>query len=122
MLGVLANGLEEYYREVPDPRVAEALIGGAKQAIAELWVEQANGFRYTSCPNMKGYTANNDMTAELLFAAHRLGGDRRFGAIGMRAMRAAFESGIGSIAHLRWTPHIIYQMDRLDVSADRSGP
>jgi len=113
MLGVLANGLEEYYREVPDPRVAEAIIGGARQAIKELWVDEANGFRYTSCPNMKGYTANNDMTAEVLFFAHRLGGEPRFGEIAMRAMRAAFAGGIGSIAHLRWTPHIVYNMDLL---------
>ncbi len=116
MLGVLANGLEEYYREVPDPRAAEAIIGGARQAVKELWVDETNGFRYTSCPNMKGYTANNDMTAEILFFARRLGGDPQFGEIAMRAMKAAFaggSSGIGSIAHLRWTPHLICNMDRL---------
>jgi len=113
MLGVLANGLEEYYREVPDPRVAEAILGGARQAVQELWVEEANGFRYTSCPNMTGYTANNDMTAEVLFFAYRLGRDRPLGEIAMRAMRAAFAGGIGSIAHLRWTPHLLYQMDLL---------
>lgn len=113
MLGVLANGLEEYYREVPDPRVAEAIIGGAKQAVKELWVEEASGFRYTSCPNMTGYRANNDMTSEILFFAHRLGGEAEFGRIAMKAMEAAFVDGIGSIAHLRWTPHILYNMDRL---------
>ena len=114
MLGVLANGLEAYYREIPDPRVAEAIIGGAKQAVDELWVDEANGFRYTSCPNMKGYTGNNDMTAEILFFAHRLGGDPEYGRIALRAMHAAFRGGIGSIAHLRWTPHIIYNMDLLE--------
>ncbi|MBI3922184.1 MAG: PKD domain-containing protein [Armatimonadetes bacterium] len=110
MLGVLANGLEEYYREVSDPRVAQAIIGGAKQAVKELWVEEANGFRYTSCPNMKGYTANNDMTSEILFFAYRLAGNPQFADIAMRAMRAAFKDGIGSIAHLRWTHHTIYSM------------
>ena len=113
MLGVLANGLEEYYREVPDPRVAEAVIGGAKQAVRELWVPEVDGFRYTSCPNMTGYTANNDMTSEILFFAHRLGGGEPFGEIAMRAMRSQFAAGIGSIAHLRWTPHIVHNMDRL---------
>jgi len=122
MLGILAAGLEEYYRDVPDPRVAEALIGGAKQAVKELWVDKANGFRYTSCPKMRGYTGNNDMTAQLLFVAHRLGGDRTFAEIGMRAMRAAFDGGIGSIAHLRWTPHIIYQMDRVTREAAGGTP
>lgn len=111
MLGVLANGLEEYYREVQDPRVAEAIIGGAKQAIKELWVEEASGFRYTSCPNMTGYRANNDMTAEILFFAHRLTGEKEFARIAMKAMEAAFADGIGSIAHLRWTPHILNNMD-----------
>ncbi len=113
MLGVLANGLEEYYREVPDPRVAQAILGGAKQAVGELWVPESDGFRYTSCPNMTGYTANNDMTSEILFFAHRLGGDPQYAEIGMRAMRAALRDGIGSIAHLRWTPHIVYNMDLL---------
>lgn len=113
MLGVLANGLEEYYREVPDPRVAEAVQGGARQAVKDLWVDECDGFRYTSCPNMKGYTANNDMTSEILFFAYRLGGDRRFGELAMRAMRRQMADGIGSIAHLRWTPHILYNMKLL---------
>jgi len=113
MLGVLANGLEDYYREVADPRVTEAIIGGAKQAVKELWVEQSSGFRYTSCPNMTGYRANNDMTSEILFFAHRLSGDKESARIAMKAMDAAFVDGIGSIAHLRWTPHILYNMDRI---------
>ncbi|MEN6303053.1 MAG: hypothetical protein ABFD96_10040 [Armatimonadia bacterium] len=113
MLGVLANGLEQYYRDVSDPRVAQAIIGGAKQAVAEMWVPECDGFRYTSCPNMKGYVANNDMTAEVLFFAYRLGGDKQHGDIAMRAMGAAFRDGIGSIAHLRWTPHLIYNIDLL---------
>jgi len=112
MLGVLANALEVYYADVPDPRVAEAVKGGARQAVKELWVPEADGFRYTSCPNMTGYTANNDMTAEVLFFAYRLGGNPEWGEIAMRAMAAAFRDGIGSIAHLRWTPRIIYNMDR----------
>lgn len=113
MLGVLANALEVYYADVPDPRVAEAVKGGARQAVKELWVPEADGFRYTSCPNMAGYTANNDMTAEVLFFAYRLGGNPEWGEIAMRAMAAAFRDGIGSIAHLRWTPRIIYNMDLL---------
>jgi len=121
MLGVLANGLEEYYREVPDPRVAAAIIGGARQAVRELWVESASGFRYTSCPNMTGYTANNDMTAEILLFAHRLGGDPEFARIATKAMEAAFRDGIGSIAHLRWTPHILFNMDRLKHGQDARG-
>ena len=113
MLGVLANGLEVYYATVPDPRVAEAVKGGATMAVKEMWVPECDGFRYTSCPNMKGYVANNDMTAEVLFFAYRLGGDPQFGEIAMRAMAAAFRDGIGSIAHLRWTPRIINNMDLL---------
>jgi hypothetical protein len=94
--------------------VAQAILGGAKQAVNELWVPEANGFRYTSCPNMTGYTANNDMTAEILFFAHRLGGAPQYREIALRAMHAAFRDGIGSIAHLRWTPHLVYNMDLLE--------
>jgi len=110
---VLANGLEVYYGDLPDPRVAEAVKGGAYMAVKEMWVPECDGFRYTSCPNMKGYVANNDMTAEVLFFAYRLGGDPQYGEVAMRAMRAAFRDGIGSIAHLRWTPRIINNMDLL---------
>ena len=113
MLGVLANGLELFHNEVPDPRVAQAVIGGARQAVKEMWVPEVDGFRYTSCPNMAGYIANNDMVAEVLFFAARMGGDAEFGEIALRAMRAAFKGGIGSVAHLRWTPHILYNMDLL---------
>ena len=122
MLGVLANGLEQYYDEVGDGRVAEAIVGGARQAVAEMWVPEVDGFRYTSCPNMTGYVANNDMTAEVLFFAYRVGGERQFGEIAMRAMRAAFEDGLGSIAHLRWTPHILYNMDLLAREGLDPGP
>ena len=113
MLGVLGNGLEEYYRQVPDPRVAQAIVGGARQAIRELWVDKSNAFRYTSCPNSPVTTANNDMTAEILLFAHRLDPQPQFADVGLRAMRAALAGGIGSIAHLRWTPHILYNMDQL---------
>jgi hypothetical protein len=113
MLGVLANGLEVYYATVPDPRVVAAVKGGARMAVKEMWVPEVDGFRYTSCPNMKGYVSNNDMTAEVLFFAYRLGGDPQFGEIAMRAMAAAFRDGIGSIAHLRWTPRLINNMDLL---------
>lgn len=113
MLGVLAGGLEEYYREVPDPRVVQAIVGGARQALRELWVDKSNAFRYTSCPNSPVTTANNDMTAEILLFAHRLDPQPQFAEVGLRAMRAALTGGIGSIAHLRWTPHIVYNMDQL---------
>ena len=33
--------------------------------------------------------------------------------IALKAMEAAFAGGIGSVAHLRWTPHIIYNIDLL---------
>ncbi len=111
MLGVLCNGLETYYDDTGDDRVAQAIVGGANQAITEMWVDEANGFRYTSCPNMKGYTANNDMTVAPLFFAYRYTGRRHYAEIAMRAMKAAFDGGIGSIAHLRWTPRLVYYMD-----------
>ncbi|MBN1346692.1 MAG: hypothetical protein JXQ73_28635 [Phycisphaerae bacterium] len=108
----------------PSAARAETILNGVRQAVKELWVESANGFRYTSCPKTTGSTAHNDMTAEMLFVAHRLGGDRSFADVAMRLMRAAFAGGISSIAHLRWTPHIVYQMDRTQrqgISSGQSG-
>ena len=53
------------------------------------------------------------MTSEILFLAHRRTGESTCAGIGMRAMRAQFADGLGSIAHLRWTPHLIYNMDQI---------
>jgi hypothetical protein len=114
MLGVLADGLEEYYREVPDPRVAEAVQGGARQAVRELWVPKSHGFRYTSCPNMRGDTGHTAPVVGILFFAFRLGGERQFGRIAQEAVQMAFRVGIGSsIVGLRRMSPIVYNMDLL---------
>jgi len=118
MLGVLCNGLETYYEDTQDERVADAIVGGANMAIAEMWVDEVNGFKYTSCKEMKGYTANNDMTVAPLFFAYRYTGEPHYADIAMRAMKAAFESGLGAISHMRWTPRIVYYMDLIA----REGP
>jgi hypothetical protein len=88
--------------------------GCARQIVREFWVPECQGFRRFPCPTFLDATFNNDMTVEPLLFASLNGGDPQFGQIAMRAMRSAFAGGIGSIAHLRWTPHIIYNMDRLE--------
>ena len=52
MMAVLCRGLETYYEATGDQRVADAIIGGAAQAVDEMWREEANTFAATSCPDV----------------------------------------------------------------------
>ena len=51
MTGILLSGLRRYHDITADPRVADAIVGGAKWLIEKTYVPQAGHFRYTSCEN-----------------------------------------------------------------------
>ncbi|MCC7207111.1 MAG: hypothetical protein IT323_07395 [Anaerolineae bacterium] len=54
MVGVLLSGLRRFYELDPDPRVADAITGGARWLVRRTFVPEAGLFRYTSCPNHHG--------------------------------------------------------------------
>jgi hypothetical protein len=54
MVGVLLTGLRRFYELEPDPRVADAITGGARWLVRRTYVPEAGLFRYTSCPNHHG--------------------------------------------------------------------
>jgi hypothetical protein len=54
MVGVLLTGLRRFYELNPDPRVADAIVGGARWLVRHTYVPEAGLFRYTSCPNHHG--------------------------------------------------------------------
>lgn len=49
LMGILGSGLKEYYLETGDLRAKEAVIGQTAFWKA-MWVPEASGFPYTSCP------------------------------------------------------------------------
>ncbi len=54
MVGVLLSGLRRYYELNPDPRVAAAIVGGARWLVRRTFVPEAGLFRYTSCATQAG--------------------------------------------------------------------
>ncbi|MGD9496065.1 MAG: carbohydrate-binding domain-containing protein, partial [Armatimonadota bacterium] len=113
MQGILGVGLREYYRETADPRVAEAVPDSARYVIEQMWNEEREMFRYTSCPQT-GYTASQaDTLGGLMLFAWELTDDPRFADIALRSMNLALDS-MGSISHVRWTPYIVTMLDRIE--------
>lgn len=113
MQGILGVGLREYYRETDDPRVAEAVPDSARYVIEQMWNEEREMFRYTSCPE-SSYTAGQaDTLGGLMLFAWELTDDPRFADIAVRSMNLALD-GMGSISHVRWTPYIITVLDRIE--------
>lgn len=51
MVVVLIGGLRRYYDLTGDPRVAQAIVGGAHWLIRHTYDAASGHFRYTSCPN-----------------------------------------------------------------------
>ena len=51
MVVVLIGGLRRYYDLTGDPRVAQAIVGGAHWLIRHTYDPASGHFRYTSCPN-----------------------------------------------------------------------
>ena len=80
MVGVLLSGLKRYYHLTQDPKVSEAIIGGARWLIRETFDHENGHFRYTSCPNrtLGGNFRCTQWVLEGLTAAWELSGDAQF--------------------------------------------
>ncbi|MEE2884736.1 MAG: hypothetical protein VX701_03475 [Chloroflexota bacterium] len=50
MVGILLNGLSLLHKATGDRAVSQAIVRGAKFLVDELWDENTESFRYTSCP------------------------------------------------------------------------
>ncbi len=77
MVGVLLSGLKRYYNLTQDPRVGEAIIGGARWLIRETFDHESGHFRYTSCRKrtLGGNFRCTQWVLEGLAAAWELSGD-----------------------------------------------
>jgi len=112
MQGVLGVGLREYYQETGDERVAEAIPDAARYVIEQMWEDEVEMFRYTSCPESSLTSSRSDTLAGLMLFAHELSGDPLFADVAVRSMNLGFDS-LGSVSHQRWTPYIVHALDRL---------
>jgi len=112
MQGILGVGLREYYKETGDERVERAIPDAARYVIDEMWEDDAEMFRYTSCPESSLTSSRSDTLGGLMLFAYELSGDPLFADIAVRSMNLGFES-LGSVSHHRWTPYIVHAFDRL---------
>lgn len=81
MLSITCRGLETYYEITGDQRVADAIVGGANQAIDEMWIEEKNDFAPTSCPHCKefsNWSGQYPHPIQMLLFSHRRTGKSRY--------------------------------------------
>lgn len=96
LMGILGSGLKEYYIETGDARAREAVIGQAG-FWKQMWVPEAGGFPYTSCPlfrNRPGVLGGMVCADAIAFAAKE-SGDAELMSIAAEAMIANIASPTG---------------------------
>ena len=112
MQGILGVGLHDYWLATGDERVEEAIPEAARVVLDEIWEDDVEMFRYTSCPNSSLTSSRADTLGGLMLFAWELSGDPQFADVAIRSMNLGFED-LGSLSHMRWTPYIVYALDRL---------
>lgn len=81
MVVVLIGGLRRYHDLTGDPRVAQAIVGGAHWLIRHTYDAASGHFRYTSCPNrtLGGTFQHTQWVLVALADAYELSGDEEIG-------------------------------------------
>jgi hypothetical protein len=120
MQGILGVGLREYWRETGDERIPPAVVDSARHVIDEIWDDDSAMLRYTSCPE-SSLTANRaDTLGGLFLFAYEHSGDPRILDVAVRGLDVGLRS-TSSMAHMRWTPYIMYALERIDHEATAAG-
>ena len=135
MVGILLNGLKLYHQATGDPRVADAIVRGAEFLIDDMWVDDANGFLYTSCPHSQLSTDNFHRGIDGIAYAWRISRSPRFEPVLRRATQEAIDTesfgkagdegsplGKAISAGLRSSPYVLYDVARLPDSAQDLNP
>lgn len=82
MAGVLLSGLRRFHELTGDARVAAAIVRGARWLIASTYDRERRGFRYTSCPEKPGPSAEYTIPVlDGIAYAFALDGDPALGAV-----------------------------------------
>ena len=111
MVGVLLTGLKWYHLETGDARVARSVHLGARFLIADMWVPEAQGFRYTTCPKSGAGAWSNLLLFDGIGYAYRLTGDKELARILAQGTDAAIQSlsgwGKSYTMYIRVAPHML---------------
>jgi hypothetical protein len=123
MVGVLLSGLQRYYFNTGDPRVAQAIVGGARWLIRRTYDPTSGYFRYTSCAarTLSGDYSYTQYILEGLANAYAISGDAEIGeyvrqglgAIG-RFPQGLQHAGLGKAMSLqmRYVPSLLAALER----------
>ncbi len=134
MLAILCRGLETYLDATGDPRLVDAIVGGAEQCVDEMWVERTNSFIGTSCP--AGRESGTDLPlgvadkrnperveyhplfmgipCQTLLFAHLHAGRPEYVETVRRNMAACFGYGYPSVASFPWWSKVLYYLNEVD--------
>lgn len=125
MVGVLLTGLRHYYDATNDPRVAEAIVKGARFLVDDMWVPEVKGFRYTSCPKSSSGAWSNFLLFDGIVFAHKRTNDPRLLEVLVRGTEGALQTmteagkrdgaawGKGFTQYSRVVPHFIEHLAAL---------
>jgi len=128
MVGILLTGLKDYHEVTGDERTAAMMVAGAKNIIAETWVPEKNGMRYTSCPKTGASPGLSALVTEGILYAYGLSQDPELGEVALagtlEGLRGIGGHGKGFGQQTRVTPHFLYQLRqlRLTETAVELGP
>ena len=125
MVGVLLTGLRHYYDTTGDERAADSIVKGAHFLVNDMWIPEARGFRYTSCPRSAVGTWSNFLLFDGIVFAHRRTHDAQLRQVLLAGTDTALASmtdprveqegawGKGFTQYTRVVPHFIGHLAKL---------
>ena len=117
MVGILLAGMKLYHQATGDSAVADAIVRGAEFLIDDMWVDDSDGFRYTSCPESSLCTDNFHRGIDGIGYAWRISGSEMCAGILPRATQMAIDrlspSGKSISASLRHAPSVLRDVAHL---------
>jgi hypothetical protein len=122
MVAVLLSGLKYYYDVIPDPRVRQCLILGARGLLDETYSDEVKGFRYTSCPNTRYSPGASPLMVEGVARAHLWTRDERFRRVLAESLPlGAGGSGYGKgfSMYYRMAPRVLADLDAAGLTLDK---
>ena len=118
LVGILMSGLKMLHEETQDTRIIDSMSAASHFLLKDMWEDEIDGFRYSSCPDMQKGTWANFLIFEGILYAYRHTGNRQLGKYARRGMDAAMRDGLRGFGkdfgmRTRAMHHILYDMQQM---------